>query len=153
MGHTHIEPLWPPAPFRETWMEMKLGLAQSHFLYRICYCIPSFVQCQNSFIYVYFSLFFNDWVHIPFCCNQLFHGPHLVLEDVNRGVCVGWASTHKDVSWLVPNIPHLILRHLKHSHEPHRLIVYTPPSLKLDVKCSLSLLSLNNAFLKIDCLR
>ena len=31
----------------------------------------------------YLCFFLNDLVHLPFCCNQLSHGPNLVLEHVN----------------------------------------------------------------------
>ena len=33
-------------------------------------------------IFISISIF-DDWAHIPFCCNQLFRGPISVLEDVN----------------------------------------------------------------------
>ena len=39
-----LGPRVTPTSFREAWMELKLGLVQSHFLYQIRYTIPRFVQ-------------------------------------------------------------------------------------------------------------
>ena len=49
VGHTHTETLWPPTSFREAWMEIKLGLAQSHVLHQIGYTITLFVQILELF--------------------------------------------------------------------------------------------------------
>ena len=59
-------------------MEMKLGLAQWHFLYRICYNITRFVQILELFylkfyfiFYFLFFIYFDDWVETLFYCTTI----------------------------------------------------------------------------------
>ena len=57
-SHTHIETLWPPTLFRETWIQIKLDLAHSHFLYNMlqhnifCIILELFYLC---YFYFYFQ--------------------------------------------------------------------------------------------------
>ena len=64
-GNTHIETLEQRPPVLETWMEMKLVSRQSFSFIEHTTPRYTFVPHYNSFIYVYFDVIFNYWVHIP----------------------------------------------------------------------------------------